>query len=288
MPQSRSSIRAQSRIVSSVQRVAGSKRDVRSEVFYVSYGCVNVFGVIMGPLLFLGNASRESQNNGVICYEAQWNQSWKTWCYMVQKTKYPSLEKLLIAVRNCRACEQHLPLGPRPIVQVAENARILIVGQAPGARVHATGTPWNDQSGERLRNWLGIDASRFYDASQIAIIPMGYCYPGRGKSGDLPPRRECATLWLDHLLAKLPHIEVTLLIGLYAQQHFLGNRRKSSLTETVKAWREFAPEYLPLPHPSPRNIAWFQRNPWFEEALLPELQGRLATVIHGGKSRRPV
>jgi uracil-DNA glycosylase len=193
----------------------------------------------------------------------------------MRKSEYSTLAELLTEIRQCRACAQHLPLGPRPVLQVGETARILIVGQAPGARVHATGTPWDDPSGERLRKWMGIDATRFYDASQIAIIPMGYCYPGRGNGGDLPPRRECATLWLDQLLAKLPQIELTLLIGMYAQRHFLGNRRKHTLTETVKAWREFAPDYLPLPHPSARNTPWFQRNPWFEDELLPVLRERI-------------
>ncbi len=196
----------------------------------------------------------------------------------VTKTPYPTLEGLLVAVRKCRACEQHLPLGPRPVLQVCETARVLIVGQAPGVRVHASGTPWADPSGERLRMWMGLNKVAFYDASQIAIIPMGYCYPGRGHGGDLAPRRECATLWLDHLLAKLPQIELTLLIGLHAQRHFLGNRRKRSLTETVKAWREFAPDYLPLPHPTPRNTPWFQRNPWFEQELLPVLRERISAL----------
>lgn len=196
----------------------------------------------------------------------------------MHKTEYPALAGLLTAVRQCRACEQHLPLGPRPILQAGDAARILIVGQAPGARVHATGTPWDDPSGERLRKWMGIDATRFYDASQIAIVPMGYCYPGRGKGGDLPPRRECAALWLGHLLEKLPRIELTLLIGLHAQRHFLGARRKRSLTETVNAWREFAPAYLPLPHPSARNTPWFQRNSWFERELLPVLRERIQSL----------
>ncbi len=194
---------------------------------------------------------------------------------VVREVEYASLEKLLAAVRNCRACEVHLPLGPRPVLQAGESARILIVGQAPGVRVHTTGIPWDDPSGDRLRAWMRLDKDQFYDESQIAIIPMGYCYPGRGKGGDLPPRRECASLWLGHLLAKLPRIELTLLIGLHAQRHFLGNRRKRSLTETVKAWREFAPEFLPLPHPSARNTPWFQRNPWFERALLPALRKRV-------------
>lgn len=193
-------------------------------------------------------------------------------------TEYPTLDGLLFAVRKCRACEPHLPLGPRPVLQVGDSARILIVGQAPGTRAHASGIPWDDPSGERLRTWMGINAARFYDASKIAIIPMGYCYPGRGNGGDLPPRRECASLWLDHLLAKLPQVEMTLLVGLHAQRHFLGSRRKQSLTETVKAWREFAPEYLPLPHPSARNTPWFQRNPWFEDEVLPMLRERIQSL----------
>ena len=147
------------------------------------------------------------------------------------------MESLLAAVRNCRACASHLPLGPRPVLQAAETSRILIVGQAPGMRVHTTGIPWDDASGERLRGWMGVGKDIFYDESRIAIIPMGYCYPGRGSSGDLPPRRECAELWLTQLLAKLPQIEMTLLIGQHAQRHFLGSRRKSSLAETTKAWR---------------------------------------------------
>ena len=193
------------------------------------------------------------------------------------------LAGLLAEVRSCRACEAHLPLGPRPVLQAAASARILIVGQAPGARVHASGVPWDDPSGDRLRSWTGLDNARFYDASKVAIIPMGYCYPGRGHGGDLPPRRECADLWLDRLLTRLPRIELTLLIGLHAQRHFLGRRRKASLTETVQAWREFAPQYLPLPHPSARNTPWFQRNPWFEHDLLPALKQRVASLeLPGG------
>ena len=197
----------------------------------------------------------------------------------VTKAAYPTLQGLLASVRSCRACDAHLPLGPRPVLQVGASARVLIVGQAPGARVHASGTPWDDPSGTRLRQWMGIEAGLFYDAAQIAIIPMGYCYPGRGKGGDLPPRPECARLWLAHLLAKLPKIELTLLIGLHAQRHFLGRRRKHTLTDTVKAWREFAPDYLPLPHPSARNTPWFQRNPWFEEELLPGLRERIDSLL---------
>lgn len=196
----------------------------------------------------------------------------------MQKTQYHALDDLLVAVRNCRACEGKLPLGPRPVLQAGAMASVLVVGQAPGARVHASGIPWDDPSGERLRAWMGVGKDRFYDPSRVAIIPMGYCYPGRGNGGDLPPRRECAELWLDELLARLPRVELTLLIGLHAQRHFLGKRRKSSLTETVKAWRQFAPEYLPLPHPSPRNTPWFKRNSWFGEALLPVLRARIGAL----------
>jgi len=194
------------------------------------------------------------------------------------ETDYPDLEALLAAVRDCRVCADVLPLGPRPVLHAGDRARILIVGQAPGLRVHRSGIPWDDPSGERLRLWTGLAPERFYDASQVAIIPMGYCYPGRGNGGDLPPRRECAALWLDQLLARLPRVELTLLIGLHAQRHFLGDRRKRSLTETVKAWRDYAPDYLPLPHPSPRNTPWFRRNPWFEQELLPVLRKRIAAL----------
>jgi uracil-DNA glycosylase len=188
---------------------------------------------------------------------------------------YPNIEALLTAVRNCRACDSCLPLGHRPVLQAGAAARILIVGQAPGVRVHTTGIPWDDPSGERLRAWMGVDKAFFYDESRIAIIPMGYCYPGRGANGDLPPRRECAALWLDQLLARLPQIELTLLVGQYAQRHFLGSLRKPSLTETTRAWREYAPRFIPLPHPSPRNQPWFKQHSWFEEDVIPALQARI-------------
>jgi uracil-DNA glycosylase len=197
----------------------------------------------------------------------------------VPQTNYRTLDSLLKAVRGCRACEAHLPLGPRPVLRAGKTARILVVGQAPGVRVHTTGIPWGDPSGERLRAWMGVNTDIFYDDSRIAIIPMGYCYPGRGNDGDMPPRRECASLWLDHLLAKLPQIELTLLIGQYAQRHFLASRRKPSLAETAKAWREYAPQYIPLPHPSPRNQPWFKRHAWFEEQLVPMLQSRIKTLL---------
>ncbi len=189
------------------------------------------------------------------------------------------LDALLRAVRACRACEAHLPLGPRPVLQAGTTAHIIVVGQAPGLRVHTTGIPWDDPSGERLRAWMGVDKEVFYDASRVAIIPMGYCYPGRGNGGDMPPRHECATLWLDQLLAGLPGIEVTLLIGQYAQRHFLGSRRKHSLAATVEAWEEYAPQFIPLPHPSPRNQPWFKRHAWFEQRLVPMLRGRIDGLV---------
>ncbi|HYG32721.1 MAG TPA: uracil-DNA glycosylase family protein [Methylophilaceae bacterium] len=186
-----------------------------------------------------------------------------------------SLKALLDEVRACRACEPHLPLGARPIVRAAKTSRILIVGQAPSASVHASGIPWDDASGERLRYWMGIDSATFHDESLLAIIPMGLCYPGRGGGGDNPPRRECAPQWQQSLLQHLPDIRLTLLIGQYAQRHYLRGRCKSSLTETVMAWRDYAPDIIPLPHPSPRNTAWFQRHPWFENEVLPALRERV-------------
>lgn len=201
--------------------------------------------------------------------------------------KHATLDSLLAAVRACRACEAHLPLGPRPVLRAAASARILIVGQAPGARVHRTGIPWDDPSGERLREWMGVGRDEFYDESRIAIIPMGYCYPGRGRGGDLPPRRECARLWLDALLERLPMIEVTLLVGQHAQRHFLGRRRKASLAATLDAWRDYLPGYFPLPHPSPRNTPWLQRHRGFERQLLPELRRRVSATARRGITLRP-
>ena len=183
------------------------------------------------------------------------------------------------AARSCDICKAHLPLGPRPVFQIAQTARILIVGQAPGRRVHATGITFNDPSGDRLRSWMGIDRSVFYDAAKFAILPMGFCYPGTGKSGDLPPRRECAAHWRQPLLGFLPHIALTLVIGQYAHAWHLGERQKSSLTDTVKNWKEYWPDILALPHPSPRNNMWLRRNPWFEEEILPVLKDRVAQLL---------
>lgn len=187
-----------------------------------------------------------------------------------------TLETLLPAVRACRICEAHLPLGPRPVLRATATVRILIVGQAPGTKVHKSGVPWNDASGDRLRQWLGLDRATFYDAARIAIVPMAFCYPGRDpRGGDNPPRPECAPQWHARLLAAMPRLDTTLLVGSYAQAHYLGARRKRTMTGTVAAWRETAPEVWPLPHPSWRNTAWLKKNPWFETEVLPALQARV-------------
>jgi uracil-DNA glycosylase len=184
------------------------------------------------------------------------------------------LASLLKDVRACTHCADHLPLGPRPVLRISKTATLLIIGQAPGTRVHETGIPWNDRSGDRLREWLDVDKDTFYDEGRIAIMPMGFCYPGVDKNGgDAPPRPECAPLWHDRLLLHLPSIKLTLLIGMYAQGHYLGDRRKRTMTETVKAWREYIDDgFLPLPHPSWRNTGWLKKNPWFEADLLPVLR----------------
>ena len=186
---------------------------------------------------------------------------------------------LLQRIRACRLCAAHLPLGPRPVLRSRASARLLIVGQAPGTRVHASGIPWDDPSGERLRAWLGMDRDAFYDEARVAIVPMGFCYPGKGRSGDLPPRAECAQTWHPQLLPQLPRIELTLLIGQYAQRYFLGTARGDDLTATVRAYRDYLPRCLPLPHPSPRNIGWFRRNPWFESEVLPTLRRRVQALL---------
>ena len=179
-----------------------------------------------------------------------------------------TLNQLLREVRACHSCEPQLPLGPRPVLRASNSARLLIIGQAPGTRVHQTGIPWNDPSGARLRDWMQIDHDLFYDEKRIAIIPMGFCYPGKGKSGDLPQRPECAPQWHARLLAEMPALRLTVLIGQYAQKYYL-ERRQSSLADTVRDWQSCLPEYFPLPHPSPRNIRWFRNNPWFETEVLP-------------------
>jgi uracil-DNA glycosylase len=190
-----------------------------------------------------------------------------------------NLEDLLQQVRACRICADALPHGPRPVLRAAASARLLIVGQAPGTKVHASGIPWDDQSGKRLRQWMGVSPEVFYDESKVAIVPMGFCYPGKGKSGDLPPRPECARHWHQQVLSQLPNIELTLLVGKYAQDYFLGETARPTLTETVAHWPDYLPRYMPLPHPSPRNEFWLRRNPWFEQEAIPVLQQLVAQAI---------
>lgn len=191
----------------------------------------------------------------------------------------PTFQSLLAKARACTRCAPALPLGPRPVIRGSATARLMIIGQAPGTRVHQTGLSFNDPSGDRLRDWLSVDRETFYDESRIAIMPMGFCYPGRDpRGGDLPPRPECAPLWHPSLRPAFAAVRLTLLVGSYAQRFYL-NDRKRSLTETVAAWREYLPEFLPLPHPSWRNTAWLKRNPWFERELLPVLRERVAELL---------
>ncbi len=179
----------------------------------------------------------------------------------------------------CTLCAAALPFGPRPVFRVHDEARILVAAQAPGTKVHASGRPFTDASGDRLRDWMGVDEAVFYAPRRVAILPMGFCYPGRGKSGDLPPRPECALTWRQRFLDLLPNLELTLAIGQYALAWHLEGRRRRTLTETVRDWRAFGPDLIPLPHPSPRNNLWLRKNPWFAEALLPELALRVQRAL---------
>lgn len=195
----------------------------------------------------------------------------------------PVFGKLLDEVRACRLCADKLPHEPRPVLRAQPSATILIVGQAPGRRVHESGIPWNDPSGDLLRQWLQLTREQFYDESCIAIIPTGLCYPGTEKGSDLPPRPECAPYWHPKLREGLPSIELTLLIGQYAQAYYLGRRRKRTLAETVAAWRDYAPEFLPLPHPSPRNRMWLRTHPWFEQDILPVLRQKTYSILDSNR-----
>jgi uracil-DNA glycosylase family 4 len=186
------------------------------------------------------------------------------------------LHSCLTEIKKCTACE-HLQFGPNPVVQASERAKILIIGQAPGKKVHDSGIPFNDASGDRLRSWLGVSREHFYDPNQFAIMPMGFCYPGKGKSGDLPPSKLCAPMWHQKVLSMLPNIQLTLLIGQYAQKYYLDEY--SSLTETVQNWHCYLPRYAVLPHPSPRNQIWLKNNPWFEEDFVSELRRRTARIL---------
>lgn len=191
-----------------------------------------------------------------------------------------ALDALLDEVRQCRVCAADLPLGPRPVLRASPSARLLIIGQAPGTKVHESGVPWHDPSGDRLRDWMAMDRDVFYDEARVAIIPMGFCYPGRDKNGgDKPPRPECAPLWHARLLATLPALELTLLVGAYAQRHYLRQRAGRTVTATVAAWRYCLPRYFPLPHPSWRTRAWARRNPWFEMEVVPELRRRVEGLV---------
>lgn len=199
---------------------------------------------------------------------------------MPKKTK---LDSLIFDIKACTICREHLPLGPRPILQVAGSAKILIAGQAPGKKVHESGIPFDDQSGDRLRIWLGLTNEQFYDSEKVAILPMGFCYPGTGVSGDAAPRPECAKEWRQKVLNHLSQVGLVLVIGKYALDYHLANRQKENLTETVKAWREYWPSLVPMPHPSPRNNIWLRKNPWFEQEVIPSIQARVNDLIGSTK-----
>lgn len=189
------------------------------------------------------------------------------------------MKELLSEIRACEVCKAHLPLGPRPIVAAHLDAKIIIIGQAPGTKVHETGVPWDDPSGKQLRKWLGVSDAVFYDETKIALVPMGFCYPGKGKGGDLPPRTECAPLWHQKLWDSMPNLKLIILIGTYAQKYYLKNEMEKNLTETVKAYHKYAPKYFPLPHPSPRNRFWLTNNPWFEEKVVKELKISINSIF---------
>ncbi|MBB3696816.1 uracil-DNA glycosylase family protein [Flammeovirga yaeyamensis] len=189
------------------------------------------------------------------------------------------MKKLLEDISKCTLCEPHLDLGARPVVEASATSKIVIIGQAPGTKVHKSGVPWDDQSGENLRNWMDIDADTFYDVSKIAIIPMGFCYPGKAKTGDKPPRKECAPKWHQLLLDNMKEVKLTLLIGKYAQDYYLQNKTKKTLTETVKQFHEYLPHHFVLPHPSPRNNIWQAKNPWFKSDVLPALKSEVQRIL---------
>jgi uracil-DNA glycosylase family 4 len=189
------------------------------------------------------------------------------------------LKKLLSEIKQCKLCEPNLALGANPVLTAHPNSKIVIIGQAPGTAVHKSGIPWDDKSGDNLRNWLGIDKTTFYNTEKIAIIPMGFCYPGKGKTGDLPPRKECAPLWHQPLFEELKNVELVLLIGKYAQGYYLKEQAKKTLTETVKNFKTYLPQYFVLPHPSPRNNIWQAKNEWFEEEVLPELKHTIKQIL---------
>lgn len=189
------------------------------------------------------------------------------------------MQNLLSEIQKCKLCEPHLQLGANPVVKGHKNSKIAIIGQAPGTKVHASGIPWDDASGRQLRKWLNVSDEDFYNVEKFAIVPMGFCYPGKGTSGDLPPRKECAPLWHKQLFHKMPNIEMILLIGMYAQNYYLKETAKRTLTETVDNYPAYLPKYFVLPHPSPRNRFWFTKNPWFEKTVVPTLKKKVAEIL---------
>ena len=198
---------------------------------------------------------------------------------MVVHFNMKHLNQLIQEIRMCTVCLPHLELGVNPILTADEASKIVIIGQAPGTVVHRSGIPWDDQSGTNLRSWMGVDKTTFYNPQKIALIPMGFCYPGKGKSGDLPPRKECAPLWHGQLLSKMKNIQLILLVGKYAQDYYLKTFSKRSLTETVQSHKEYLPEYFVLPHPSPRNNIWQAKNPWFRLEVIPDLQHKVREIL---------
>jgi uracil-DNA glycosylase len=194
-----------------------------------------------------------------------------------------NLDLLIAQAKNCTLCKSHLPNHPKPVFTVSEHSRILIIGQAPGQKVQESGVPWADQSGNELRRWLGVSEEQFYNAELFALMPMGFCYPGSSKSGDLPPRPECAPQWHQFFIAKMKNIRLTLLIGQYAHKYYLGNSIQSTLTQTVKDYASFLPLYLPLVHPSPRNRIWQKKNPWFEADVIPFLRRAVESALYNTK-----
>ncbi|WGD35898.1 uracil-DNA glycosylase family protein [Olleya sp. YS] len=190
------------------------------------------------------------------------------------------MKTLLQEISHCILCKQHLPLGPKPIVEASINSKIILISQAPGQVAHRSGTAWDDAGGKRLKAWLDVTETQFYNPNNFAIIPMGFCYPGKGKTGDLPPRKECAPEWHDVILQKLSNIKLIILIGAYAQNYYLKETSKRTLTETVSEYKTYLPKYFPIPHPSPTNRFWRSKNPWFEELVVPELQKKVKEILN--------